>query len=274
MSPQPLRAHNRPGRRAYLLIALFALALVLFPFLFWYSTWFGRKLSDSDLDAYFADTSKPRHIQHALVQLGERLSHGRKAARWYPRVIGQTASPNLEIRQTAAWIMGQDRAYPPFHAALLRLIHDPEPMVRRNAALSLASFGDGAARGELVAMLRPYTVHAAVAGTIHYRLKLGDYVNPGTLLARVGEAEVRSPAPGEVRSLEHKDGDAVAPGDALAELSADKNHVWEALRALYVVGQTQDLEDVRRFTRPVPGLPESVARQAALTVQAIQARGK
>jgi hypothetical protein len=273
MSPPTPRAHNRPGRRAYLLIALFALALVLFPFLFWYSTWFGRKLSDADLDAYFADGSKPRHIQHALVQLGERISHGRKAARWYPRVIGQTASPNLEIRQTAAWIMGQDRAYPPFHAALLGLIHDPEPMVRRNAALSLAGFGEGAARAELVAMLRPYTVHAAVAGSIHYRLKLGDYVNPGTLLARVGEAEVRSPAPGEVRSLEHKDGDAVAPGDALAELSADKNHVWEALRALYVVGQAEDLEDVRRFTRPVAGLPASVARQAALTAQAIQARG-
>jgi hypothetical protein len=274
MSPPTPRTHNRPGRRAYLLIALFALALVMFPFLFWYSTWFGRKLSDSDLDAYFADASKPRHIQHALVQLGERISHARKAARWYPRVIGQTASPNLEIRQTAAWIMGQDRAYPPFHDALLGLIHDPEPMVRRNAALSLAGFGDGAARVELVAMLRPYTVHAAAAGPVRYRLKLGDYVNPGTLLARVGEAEVRSPAPGEVRSLEHKEGDAVAPGDALAELSADKNHVWEALRALYVVGQTEDLEDVRRFTRPVVGLPESVARQAALTVQAIQTRGK
>ena len=248
--------------------------ITVFPFLFWYSTWFGRKLSDAELDAYFADGSKPRHIQHALVQLGERLSHGRKAARWYPRVVGQTANPNLEIRQTAAWIMGQDRAYPPFHAALLGMIHDPEPMVRRNAALSLAGFGDGAARGELVAMLRPYLVRATAAGTVRYRLKLGDYVNPGTLLARVGEAEVRSPAPGEVRGLEHKDGDAVAPGDALAELSVDKNHVWEALRALYVVGQTEDLEDVRRFTRPLPGLPESVARQAALTVHAIQARAK
>ena len=274
MSPPTPRAHNRPGRRAYLLIALFALALVLFPFLFWYSTWFGRKLSDSDLDAYFAYGSKPRHIQHALVQLGERISGGRKAAAWYPRVIAQTASPNLEIRQTAAWIMGQDRAYQPFHEALLKLLHDPELMVRRNAALSLAAFGDGAGRSELVAMLRPYTVHAAVAGSIHYRLKLGDYVNPGTLLARVSEAEVRSPVPGEVRSLEHKDGDAVAPGGTLAELSADKNHVWEALRALYVVGQAEDLEDVRRFTRPVPGLPESVGRQAAVTGQAIEARGK
>ena len=44
------------------------------------------------------------------------------------------------------------------HEALLRLIRDPEPMVRRNAATALAAFGDGAARPELVAMLKPYTV--------------------------------------------------------------------------------------------------------------------
>jgi biotin carboxyl carrier protein len=274
MSQETPRAHNRPGRRAYLLIALFALALVLFPFLFWYNTWFGRPLSDADLDTYFADRAKPRHIQHALVQLGERLSRGQNAARWYPQVIADAASPSLEIRQTAAWIMGQDRSYAPFHEALLKLLHDPEPMVRRNAALGLAGFGDSAARGELVAMLRPFTVHAPSAGTVHYRLKLGDYVNPGTLLARVGETEVRSPAPGEVRSLERKDGDSVAPGDPLAELSVDKNHVWESLRGLYMVGQPEDLEYVERFTRPIPGLPETVARQAALTSQAIQTRGK
>jgi biotin carboxyl carrier protein len=274
MPQETPRAHKRPGRRAYLLIALFALALVLFPFLFWYYTWFGRKLGDSDLDAYFADRSKPRHIQHALVQLGERISHGQNVSRWYPHVIAQGASPNLEVRQTAAWIMGQDRTYPAFHEALLKLIHDPQPMVRRNAALGLAAFGDAAARPELIAMLRPYAVPAPVAGPVRYRLKLGDYVNPGTLLARVGETEVRSPVPGEVRSLEHKEGDIVAPGDTLAELSVDRNHVWEALRALYVVGQSEDLEYVQRFTRPVSGLPAVVARQASLTSQAIQARGK
>ena len=235
--PRKLPEHTNVPAAARTFIALFALALVLFPFLFWYYTWFGRKLSDSDLDAYFADRGKPRHIQHALVQLGERLSRGQNVARWYPQVIADSASPNLEIRQTAAWIMGQDHAYAPFHEALLKLLHDPEPMVRRNAALGLAGFGDPAARGELVAMLRPYEVRAPSAGAVRYRLKLGDYVNPGTLLARVGETEVRSPAPGEVRALEHKEGDAVAPGDPLAELSVDKNHVWEALRAFYMVGQ-------------------------------------
>jgi hypothetical protein len=272
MTPKAPAAHRRPGRRAYLLITLFALALVLFPFLFWYQTWFGRQLSDSDLDQYFADTRKPRHAQHALVQVGERMMHHQNASRWYSQVIRQASSPGLELRQTAAWIMGQDRAYLPFHEALLRLIHDPEPMVRRNAALALAGFGDQAARPELVAMLRPYTVAAPVAGRLKYRLKLADFVNPGTLIAHVGETEVRCPVPGDVRALDRDDGAAVKPGDPLADLSADKNHVWEALRALYIVGQPADLEDVQRFTRPYAGFPETVLRQAALTARQIESR--
>src|SRR5579872_6736870 len=145
---------QRPSRKAYLLITLFAFLLVLFPFLFWYYTWFGRKLTDSDIDQYLADRSKPRHAQHALVQIGERLNQHRDATRWYPGVIAQASSPSLELRQTAAWIMGQDRNYPPFHQTLLQLIHDPQPMVRRNAALALSVFDDAAARPELISMLR------------------------------------------------------------------------------------------------------------------------
>jgi hypothetical protein len=145
-------------------------------------------------------------------------------------------------------------------------------MVRRNAALGLAAFGDPAARPELTAMLRPFTIHASTAGTLKYRLKLSDYVNPGTLVARIGDFEVRSPVPGEVRDLDSRDGSSVKPGDPLADLSADPGHVWEALRALYLVGQLPDLDDVQRYTRPVPGMPESVAKQAALTTEAIQSR--
>jgi biotin carboxyl carrier protein len=263
---------QRPGRRAYLLITLFALLLVLFPFLFWYLTWFGRKLTDSQIDGYLADRSSPRHAQHALVQIGERLSRKQDVSRWYPTVIQQAASSSLEIRQTAAWIMGQARDYPPFHEALLRLIHDSEPMVRRNAALALSAFGDAAARPELVAMLRPSTITAPAAGTLKYRLKLGDYVNPGTMVGRIGEIEVRAAVPGEVRALDKRDGSPVQPGEPLADLSADKNHVWEALRALYLVGQPSDLQDVERYVHPVPGMPDAVERQASLTSEAIQSR--
>jgi hypothetical protein len=271
-SPPAPHDRRRPGRKAYLFITLFALLMVLFPFLFWYYTWFGRTLSDADLDQYFADKSTPRHAQHALVQLGERLSHHQDVSRWYPDVVEQSLSPSLELRQTAAWIMGQDHTYAPFHEALLRLIHDPQPMVRRNAALALAAFGDVAARPELAAMLRPFTIQAPSGGKLKYRLKPGDYVNPGTLIGHVGDTEVRSAVPGEVRALDQADGVTVRPGDSLVDLGADPNHVWEALRALYLVGQPADLEDVERYIRPPAGMPENVVRQAQLTAEAIQSR--
>jgi len=263
---------RRPGRKAYILITLFALLLVLFPFLFWYLTWFGRKLTDTQLDQFFTDKSAPRHIQHALVQVGERMSLRQNVSRWYPNIVAQASSPNLELRQTAAWIMGQDTKYQPFHEALQRLVQDPEPMVRRNAALALAAFGDPVARPELDSMLRPFTLTAPVGGTLHYRLKLGDYVNPGTLVGHVGDVEVRAEAPGEVRALDSNEGAHVNKGDGLADLSPDKNHVWEALRALYLVGEKSDLEAVEQYTRPVAGMPEAVVRQASLTAEAIRSR--
>jgi hypothetical protein len=257
-------------QRAYLLITIFALLLVLFPFLFWYGTWFGRKLSDTDITAYLADTAKPRHAQHALVQIGERMAgHDPAVTRWYPQVVQLAASPRIELRQTAAWIMGQDHTYAAFHDALLKLIADPQPMVRRNAALALSNFGDGAARPELLAMLRPYTVASPAGGQVHYRLKAGEYVNPATLVAHVGSVEVRSPLPGEVREFSRREGATVTAGDPLIEISADKNHVWEALRALWTVGTKDDLEEIRNSAR---GMPEKVQEQAVLTAQAIQSR--
>jgi hypothetical protein len=262
----------RPGKKSYFFVTALALLLVLLPFLFWYQTWFGRKLSDSQIDQYFADVSHPRHAQHALVQLGERLSRGADVSRWYPDVIRESASPNLDLRRTSAWIMGRDRRYPPFHAALLRLLHDPEPMVRRNAALGLAAFRDSAARPELDAMLAPFTVAAPAAGIVHYRLKPGEYVNPGTLVARIGESGVRAAVPGEARELDRPEGAAVHAGDPLLDLAPDRTHVWEALRGLFLVGEPADLAAIVPYTRPVKGMPEILARQAAETAAAIRTR--
>lgn len=260
--------------RAYLLITVFALLLVLFPFLFWYFTWFGRGLSDADISAYLADRAKPRHAQHALVQIGERMArHDAGVKRWYPDVVRLSGSPLIELRQTSAWIMGQDHTYAPFHEALRKLIADARPMVRRNAALALSNFGDPASRPELLAMLRPYTIVSPAAGAVHYRLKVDEYVNPGTLVGHVGAAEVRSPLPGEVRELSRPEGAPVAAGDALAAISADKEHAWEALRALWSVGTRDDLDEIQRYTRGVPGMPEKVQEQALLTIQAIRNRG-
>jgi hypothetical protein len=270
-----VKQQRRPSRRAYLLITAFALLLVIFPFLFWYNTWFGRKLTDSQIERYLNDPAKARHAQHALVQLGERMSRGgRRLQRWYPKVIELSRSPVVELRQTAAWIMGQDSTYVPFHAALLDLLRDPLPMVRRNAALSLVGFGDSACRPELLAMLRPHTIASPAMGVIKYRLKTDNFVNPGTLVGRVGDVEVRSPLPGEVSILRAPDGSHVNCGDPLIEISPDRDHAWEALRALFVVGKMQDLEDVQRYVRGFPGMPDRLQQQASLTTKAIQDRDR
>jgi HEAT repeat protein len=269
----PATASKRPGKKAYLLITLFAVLLTLFPFLFWYGTWFGRKLSDQEIGQLLADPSKPRKAQHALVQLGERMSRSDVRARqFYPRVIEQTANSNAELRQTAAWIMGQDKSYAPFQEALRKLLQDPSPMVRRNAALSLSTFGDPAARPELRGMLRSQTIVSPAVGVVRYRLKTAEYVNPGTLVAHVGATEVRAPLPGEVLQILKPDDATVAAGDPLLEISADKDHVWEALRALLAIGDQEDLEDVQRYARGSPGMPERVRQQATLTLHEIQGR--
>src|ERR1700682_666569 len=69
----------RPGRhrmstRNRLLFFLVAWLIVLMPFLFWWSTWFGRRLSNAQITEYLNDDKHPRHIQHALVQVGERMA--------------------------------------------------------------------------------------------------------------------------------------------------------------------------------------------------------
>src|SRR5712664_4923391 len=97
-----------------------------------------------------------RHIQHALIQLGERMSHhDAGAARWYPEFVRLASHPVEEVRNTDAWVMGQDTSGPTFHETLLKMLQDPSPMVRGNAALSLILFGDNSGSPHIVALLQP-----------------------------------------------------------------------------------------------------------------------
>jgi hypothetical protein len=75
-----------------------------------------------------------------------------------------------------------------------------------------------------------------------------------------------------VLTLKQQDGTTVAADEVLVEISPDKEHVWEALRALLQVGQKADLESVKRYARGVDGMPDRVRRQAALTLQEIEKR--
>src|SRR2546421_12828846 len=80
--------HHKMSPRNRALFFVTAWLIVLMPFLFWWNTWFGRRLPDKQITEYLQDEKHPRHIQHALVQLGERMGHhDAAAARWYPELI-------------------------------------------------------------------------------------------------------------------------------------------------------------------------------------------
>ena len=58
----------------------FVFLAILVPFLFWQQTWFGTALSDEEILKNLDPSAKPRKIQHALVQLSQRLTDSGPAA--------------------------------------------------------------------------------------------------------------------------------------------------------------------------------------------------
>lgn len=268
---------HRMSTRNRLLFFAVAWLIVLMPFVFWWSTWFGRHLSDKQLTEFINDQKHPRHIQHALVQLGERLTvHDATAARWYPDLIRLASYPVEEVRNTDAWVMGQDTTQDGFHQALLRMLEDPSPMVRGNAALSLVRFGDATGRSQLVALLQPARITSPVAGRVIDTDHAGTAIHQNGLIAKIQNGqqttEVRSPINGRIRTIFVALGAEVSLGAELASVDPGEEQVWEALRALYLVGQPEDLPAIRIYQRDLPEIPDRVKQQALLTEQAIRSR--
>ena len=276
-SAKPAVAHRSMSVRNRLLFFLVAWLIVLMPALFWWGTWFGRPLSDKQISTYLNDEKHPRHIQHALVQLGERM--GRRdpiATRWYPDLARLASHPVEEVRNTDAWVMGQDTSAAGLHETLLKMLDDPSAMVQGNAALSLVRFGDASGRAQIVALLKPARIIAPIAGQVIDADKLGTAVHQGGLIAKIrgGEqtAEVRSPIGGRIGALTVASGAHVDAGNELATVEPGAEQIWEALRALYLIGEAEDLEAVRLYERESPEVSDRVRQQAILTEKAIRGR--
>jgi biotin carboxyl carrier protein len=270
----PLKSRRRSPWPLIVVAALF----IIVPFFTWYGTWFGRSLSDTDIEKYLNDEHNARHVQAALTQIEERMEkNDASVRRWYPRIVELAYSPVTELRKTSAWVMGNDNQSAEFHQALSALVEDSEAVVRRNAAVQLARFGDGRGRKELRAILQPYTVPAPAPGTITSTLAAGSRVLEGTMIFRLKQTdgqtrEVRSPLPGKIGTVAVASGAQVAAGDAVLSISPDGSFVYEALRALFLVGEKEDLPDVLSFAQGVEGMPEQVKQQAAQTAKAILSR--
>jgi hypothetical protein len=269
----------KPGmsRTQKLLFFLTAWLICLMPFLFWWNTWFGRKLTDQQLNEYLHDTKKPRRIQQALVQVGERITRQDTAAKqWYPELVRLAADPVEEVRNTDAWVMGQDPSGAGFHEALLKMLADSSPMVRGNAALSLVRFGDAKGRPQILELLQPAQISSPESGCIVDADRPGTAIHQGGLIAKLqygnGKiAEVRSPIPGRIRSVAGT-GAHVAAGAEVAVVDPANDQVWEALRALYLIGQPDDISVIRPYERDLPDISNGVRQQAVETEQAIKKR--
>jgi hypothetical protein len=290
LDPRPKRSMSRTQK-----ILFFATGwlIVLMPFLFWWNTWFGRHLSDQQLTEYLHDDKKPRHIQQALVQISERMGGGERASqnqpqhdqaardaaaqRWYPDLMRLASYPVEEVRNTDAWVMGQDTSVSGFHETLLKMLADSSPMVRGNAALSLVRFGDASGRQQIVALLQPAQISAPADGRIVDADRPGTAIRQGGLLAKLATAgsstpvEIRSPIPGRIRSVSQP-GTNVIAGAEVAVVDPGTEQVWEALRALYLVGQMDDLAAVLPYERDLPDISNDVRQQAVETEKAIRKR--
>ena len=266
------------SRTQKLLFFLTAWLICLMPFLFWWNTWFGRKLSDQQLNAYLHDAKKPRHIQQALVQVGERITrHDANAKQWYPELVRLATDPVEEVRNTDPWVMGQDSSGTGFHEALLKMLSDSSPMVRGNAALSLVRFGDATGRPQIVALLQPAHILSPQAGSIVDADRPGTAIHQGGLIAKLRSGsetvEIRSPIPGRIRSVVATSAN-VAPEAEIAVVDPSTEQVWEALRALYLIGQPDDISAIRPYERDLPDISNDVRQQAVETEKAIQEKSK
>jgi hypothetical protein len=263
-----------PASRPILLLAVLFVAAT---FLAWYFSWFGRGLSDADISKYLADEKNPRHVQHALLQVQQRMERGDPSAKnWYPQLVALSRNPETEFRLTVAWLMGFDNKAPEFHDALLKLLQDPEPIVRRNAALALVRFEDSSGREELVSMLRPYVVKAPVDGVVTSSMHEGSTLARRTLLARIEEpdgkvVELRSPLPGRIEKMAKPNGSQVKHDEDLLTINSDEQSVWEALRGLSLVGTKEDLPLIRSYAESNDASMR-VKEQADLSAKAIEHR--
>jgi hypothetical protein len=275
---------NHPGIRAVEVrrrapgskwILLLAILFVLATFLAWYFSWFGRELSDADISTYLSDVNSPRHVQHALNQIQKRMERGDAgASNWYPQLIALSTNPETEFRLTVAWVMGFDNKSFEFHEALKKLVQDPEPIVRRNAALALVRFNDPSGRAEVLSVLSPYPVRAPAGGVVASSLKEDSEVARNALLARIQEPDgrvvgLRSPLPGRINKILKTNGAQVAAGDEIMNLNSDEASVWEALRALSLIGKKEDLPIIQSYTNSTD-VSDRIREQARLTSKLVE----
>jgi multidrug efflux pump subunit AcrA (membrane-fusion protein) len=125
-------------------------------------------------------------------------------------------------------------------------------------------------------LLQSVRLTAPIAGKVVDADKSGTAIHQGGLIAKLQDgqqtSEVRSPISGRIHNLFVEPGQNVAAGAEIAIIDPTSDQVWEALRALYLIGQPDDLAAITPYERELPEVPDHVRQQAVLTEKAIRQR--
>ncbi|MAE75662.1 MAG: hypothetical protein CMJ85_02190 [Planctomycetes bacterium] len=282
-------APPRKGPRVIILIPLLV-ACILLPFVFWKQTWFGEALGAEDIITRIDAISGPntqqrdlRRAQHAIEQISKRVATHAKTGKgdpkqFYAKVIALAGHEEAVIRETVAWLMGEDAKEPSFAKPLRALVADDQPIVRRNAALSLGKRRDLAALPVLRAMLLPFPIQAPAAGEIVGIVPSVYGVCRGVEIARIRTASgsvetVRTPVLGGKtgRVLASKGG-TVAAGAIICSVMPSSREVFYALICLHEIGTAAELPLLKPYLEPSADYGRKVAEQAKRTRVAIEKR--
>jgi hypothetical protein len=120
-------------------------------------------------------------------------------------------------------------------------------------------------------------IRSPEAGIVSLRVQLDQVVGRGSVIARVQTAsgrtvELISPVRSHVAAVQAPSGARILANDAVASLSPDQDDVWEALRALYLIGEAEDLQAVDVYAAGAAGASDRIHRQAVETARAIRKR--
>jgi biotin carboxyl carrier protein len=223
-------------QRLVVVVSLALFLTVVFPFAFWFLTWHGWALDPAHVETGLGEPLRPARASQQIMQIGEKLSRGdHSVRRWYPRIVELAKTQDEDLRRNVAWMMGRDPEHESFREVLRTMLNDPLPMVRLEAALSLAQFRDATARQELQSATQPFRVNSSVAGRIQMRIDTGDTTRPQTVVARINDVDVIASVPGKVTKLLAKDGEDVTKGQSLVAIERNPTHIEQARRALRVL---------------------------------------
>ena len=122
---------------------------------------------------------------------------------------------------------------------------------------------------------RPH--HCSGTGNIVDTDRPGTAIHQGGLLAKLAVGrlftivEIRSPIPA-ASDPSRNPAQTCRAGAEIAVVDPATEQVWEALRALYLIGQIEDLPAIQPYERDLPDIPNDVRQQAQETEKAIRTR--